>query len=41
MQIYMSVMNIGQILHRTILRTHSPGLKTRIRHSADNGINGL
>jgi len=33
-------MNIGQILIRSILRTHSPGLNTRTRHSAGNGING-
>jgi hypothetical protein len=36
----MSETNIGQILIRSILRTHSHGLKTRTRHSAGNGING-
>jgi mannose-6-phosphate isomerase-like protein (cupin superfamily) len=40
MRISMSGMNIGQILNRSILRTHSPGIKTRTRHSAGNGING-
>jgi hypothetical protein len=29
-------MNIGQILIRSILSTHSPGLKTRTGHSAGN-----
>jgi hypothetical protein len=32
----MSGMNIGQISIYSILSTHSPGLKTRIRHSAGN-----
>jgi hypothetical protein len=32
----MSGMNIGQISIYSILSTHSPGLKTRTRHSAGN-----
>jgi Putative undecaprenyl diphosphate synthase len=34
-------MNIGQILIRSILSTHSPGLKTRTRHSAGNASFGV
>jgi hypothetical protein len=34
----MSGMNIGQILMTSILSKHSPGLKTRTRHSAGNCI---
>jgi hypothetical protein len=37
----MSGTNIGQILNRGILKTHSPGIKTRTRHSAGNGIKPL
>jgi hypothetical protein len=36
MRISMSGMNIGQISIYNILSTHSPGLKTRTRHSAGN-----
>src|ERR1039457_5881615 len=41
MRISMSEMNIGQILIRSILNTHSPGLKTRTRHSAGNASTPL
>jgi hypothetical protein len=36
MRISMSGMNIGQILIRDILSTHSPGSKTKTKHLAGN-----